>query len=172
MRISVAEPGGHGSWVAASNDKHLVGILWVDSADEVCQISQGLLRIQVGEVLQVPSVEWLRVAIETMLKHHKACVMRGSKHEWEETSVGHSTAILTTDVDEHWASTIPVLVAYPVALSILSVVQEVEVIDLVHESLLLELVEVDGRPVICDGGRCKSNKCRSECADKFHISFK
>ena len=69
--------------------------------------------------------------------------MRGTDHEWEETSVRNTAAVLTANVDEDGSGTVPVLVTNPISLLIRAIVQEVEVVNQVVERLLLELVQVN-----------------------------
>ena len=78
-----------------------------------------------------------------MLKDHESCFVRGTDHEWEETSVGNAAAVLTANVDEDGSGTVPVLVTNPISLLIRAIVQEVEVVNQVVERLLFELVQVN-----------------------------
>ena len=78
-----------------------------------------------------------------MLKDHESCFVRGTDHEWEETSVRNTAAVLTANVDEDGSGTVPVLVTNPISLLIRAIVQVVEVVNQVVERLLLELVQVN-----------------------------
>ena len=78
-----------------------------------------------------------------MLKDHESCFMRGTDHEWEETSVRNTAAVLTANVDEDGSGTVPVLVTNPISLLIRAIIQVVEVVNQVVERLLLELVQVN-----------------------------
>ena len=115
MWVSGAEPGGHSAWIGASND-HNLNVVLVDFADEVSEIGQALLRAEVGQMVDAPIIEWLRVTVETMLEHEELSVILRSDHEWVKSGVWHSASVLTTDVEEDGALTIPILVADPVTL--------------------------------------------------------
>ena len=78
-----------------------------------------------------------------MLKDHESCFVRGTDHEWEETSVRNTAAVLTANVDEDGSGTVPVLITNPISLLIRAIVQVVEVVNQVVERLLLELVQVN-----------------------------
>ena len=74
MWVSRAEPSGHSTWIRATND-HNFDVVLVDFADEVSEIGQALLRAEVGQMVNAPIVEWLRVTVETVLEHEELGVV-------------------------------------------------------------------------------------------------
>ena len=102
-----------------------------------------------------------------MLENHEFRVVLRADHEWVETGLRDAASILTTDVEEDGACTIPVLVTDPIALVILAVVQVVEVINLVLESQLLELANIDIGPVLGNGDASHDSSSESEASHIF-----
>ena len=64
-----------------------------------------------------------------MLDDHETSLVRGADHEGEKAGIGDTAAILSTDVNEDRACSVPVLITEPVALVISSVIEVVEMIN-------------------------------------------
>lgn len=78
-----------------------------------------------------------------MFEDHESSRVFRADHEWIKTSVRHAAPVLTADVDEDGSRAVPILVTDPVPLIILTIVKEVEMVNLVLESLLLESIQVN-----------------------------
>ena len=162
MGVALTEPSRECARVASTDYEGLYLVFRVHGAEEKGKICESLLRVEICEIIELPCVEWLRVSIETMLKYHESGIVGGAEHEWEKTGARHAASVLATNVNKDGAGTIPVLITNPVSLGVLSIIEVVEMINLVHKPLLLELAQINSWPLVLSCACKTSNCCRSE----------
>ena len=78
-----------------------------------------------------------------MLEHNKPRIVLSTNHEWIQTGIWNTASVLSADVEEDRAVLNSELVVDPVPLLVSAIVLEVEVVDQVIESLLLEVGHID-----------------------------
>ena len=122
-----------------------------------------MLRREEAEAFERPVCEWLRVSVESVLKHKQAGAVFCAKHKRVQPSSGHAASILTANINEVRAFGVgPVDIVDPVALLVGASILEIKMINHVVKSTLNKVCDVDS----WEGKCCGSEEC--EC-ERFHF---